>query len=349
MIEAGPRHFEQTVERPITARATLDGHSARRRMVLGRQRHLGPATRPSRRCTATSTRDNVAQALGPVADCTGCPACRSTSSAAPGRSLRRCWISSASPSTTAASRRCGTAPATCRASGSMPAADRSALRAGVEYRDLKGRFDPDPIVHAGLSSDIPAQPTQRRLQGRRKSMREFDAPLCKDMPGAQLLELDGVGPLFALLDRSGHLSTHDLQGELNWKPVERSAACAVPMRKASARRRSANCSAIAVALRLRRSTIRARTTAHRPGNFINDATVRPIASPMAFRPAAATTGPTDQLGHHRRQSRLEAGDLEELDIRRRRQPVIPRLHDRDELVQHQGQGRDPGGQRPRPR
>ena len=37
------------------------------------------------------------------------------------------------------------------------------LAVGVEYRKLKGRFDPDPIVAAGFSSDIPAQPTQRQL------------------------------------------------------------------------------------------------------------------------------------------------------------------------------------------
>ena len=34
------------------------------------------------------------------------------------------------------------------------------IAAGVEYRKLTGRFDPDPVVTAGFSSDIPAQPTK---------------------------------------------------------------------------------------------------------------------------------------------------------------------------------------------
>ena len=37
------------------------------------------------------------------------------------------------------------------------------LAVGVEYRKLKGRFDPDPVVAAGFSSDIPAQPTRGQL------------------------------------------------------------------------------------------------------------------------------------------------------------------------------------------
>jgi iron complex outermembrane receptor protein len=33
------------------------------------------------------------------------------------------------------------------------------LAIGVEHRDEEGQFDPDPVVTAGFSSDIPAQPT----------------------------------------------------------------------------------------------------------------------------------------------------------------------------------------------
>ena len=35
----------------------------------------------------------------------------------------------------------------------------ASIAIGVEHRDLSGRFDPDPVVAAGLGSDIPALPT----------------------------------------------------------------------------------------------------------------------------------------------------------------------------------------------
>ena len=42
----------------------------------------------------------------------------------------------------------------------------ASIAIGVEHRDQSGRFDPDPIVAAGLGSDIPAQPTSGELQRR---------------------------------------------------------------------------------------------------------------------------------------------------------------------------------------
>ena len=50
------------------------------------------------------------------------------------------------------------------------------LALGVEYRKLKGSFDPDPIVAAGFSSDIPAQPT-RGSYNVKEAYAELNAPL----------------------------------------------------------------------------------------------------------------------------------------------------------------------------
>ena len=65
------------------------------------------------------------------------------------------------------------------------------LAVGVEYRKLKGRFDPDPIVAAGFSSDIPAQPTQGSYDVK-EAYAELNAPLLSDVPFADLLELNGA-------------------------------------------------------------------------------------------------------------------------------------------------------------
>jgi iron complex outermembrane receptor protein len=55
---------------------------------------------------------------------------------------------------------------------------RVGLAVGVEYRDLSGRFDPDPVVAAGFSSDIPAQPT-RGSYDVKEAYAELNVPLVR--------------------------------------------------------------------------------------------------------------------------------------------------------------------------
>ncbi|WP_380873985.1 TonB-dependent receptor [Sphingomonas sp. DBB INV C78] len=89
------------------------------------------------------------------------------------------------------------------------------IAAGVEYRDLKGRFDPDPIVAAGFSSDIPALPTKGSYSVWEGYL-ELNAPLISDKPFAQLLELNGA-VRFSDYSKSG--STTTFKGGVNWKPI----------------------------------------------------------------------------------------------------------------------------------
>ena len=99
------------------------------------------------------------------------------------------------------------------------------IAAGVEYRRLKGRFDPDPVVAAGNSSDIPAQPAGGGYKVA-EAYGEFEAPLIKGRPGAELLELDGSmryshykqDPTATSPSRSFAHTTFKVSG--NWKPVE---------------------------------------------------------------------------------------------------------------------------------
>jgi len=89
------------------------------------------------------------------------------------------------------------------------------IAAGVEYRKQKGRFDPDPIVSAGFSSDIPAQPTKGSYNVK-EAYAEINAPLLSDRPFADLLELTGA---VRFSDYSTSGSTTTFKAGANWKPI----------------------------------------------------------------------------------------------------------------------------------
>lgn len=86
---------------------------------------------------------------------------------------------------------------------------------GLEYRKLSGRFDPDPVVSAGFSSDIPAQPTKGSYSVR-EAYAEINAPLVRDILFVNLLELNGA---VRFSDYSTSGSTTNFKGGINWKPV----------------------------------------------------------------------------------------------------------------------------------
>lgn len=88
--------------------------------------------------------------------------------------------------------------------------------AGVEYRRLSGRFDPDPVVAAGFSSDIPAGPTKGHY-GVKEAYAELNAPLIRDVSFVNLLELNGA---VRISDYSTSGSTTTFKGGVNWKPIK---------------------------------------------------------------------------------------------------------------------------------
>ena len=89
------------------------------------------------------------------------------------------------------------------------------LAVGYEHRDLSGRFDPDPVVAAGLGSDIPALPTKGGYNVD-ELYAELRAPVFADRPGLQLLELEGA---VRFSDYSTSGSTTTFKGGINWKPI----------------------------------------------------------------------------------------------------------------------------------
>ena len=90
------------------------------------------------------------------------------------------------------------------------------LAVGVEYRRLSGRFDPDPTVAAGLGSDIPALPSGGHYNVK-EAYAELNAPLLRDRPFADLLELSGA-VRFSDYSSSGSKTT--FKAGANWKPIE---------------------------------------------------------------------------------------------------------------------------------
>ncbi|HVF94321.1 MAG TPA: TonB-dependent receptor [Sphingomonas sp.] len=86
---------------------------------------------------------------------------------------------------------------------------------GFEHRDQFGSFTPDPIIQAGLGSDIPAQAARGRFNVD-EVYGELRLPLLKGVPFFQSLELNGAA-------RHSNYSTFGgnttLTGGALWKPV----------------------------------------------------------------------------------------------------------------------------------
>lgn len=92
----------------------------------------------------------------------------------------------------------------------------AAVAVGVEHRDQSGRFDPDPIVAAGLGSDIPALPTSGSYNVD-EAFIELRLPVLGDMPFFHRLELTGAA---RYSDYSTSGSTTTFSAGVNWEPIE---------------------------------------------------------------------------------------------------------------------------------
>jgi iron complex outermembrane receptor protein len=88
--------------------------------------------------------------------------------------------------------------------------------AGVEYRRPSGRFDPDPIVAAGFSSDVPAGPTRGHINIK-EAYAELNAPLLRDVPMINLFEVNAAARVSSY-STSG--STTTFKGGVNYKPFQ---------------------------------------------------------------------------------------------------------------------------------
>lgn len=214
-LEGGPRRFEQTVETGYGV-ATLDG----KLNLSGRDWFWDVNASYGRNKAEQDMFGNIdssklRQALGPVAACTA--PCVPFNLFGGFGSITPAMIDFVSFEQNDSSRQ-SQFDATVNLSGSLfdlPGGPLG-LAVGAEYRKLKGRFDPDPVVSAGFSSDIPAQPT-RGSYSVKEAYAELNAPLLAGLPLVELLELNGA---VRLSDYSTSGSTTTFKAGINWKPIK---------------------------------------------------------------------------------------------------------------------------------
>ena len=215
MLELGPRRYDQTVK-TLYGVATFDGKLD----LGGRDWYWDINGSYGRNQAKQVMRGNVnsqlvAQALGPLAGCTApCVPLNLFSGAGTITQDQLDFISFVQNDSSEQK----SWDFTANISGSLldlPGGPLG-LAAGLEYRNLKGRFDPDPIVAAGFSSDIPALPTKGGYDVKEAYV-ELNAPLLKDVSFAQLLELNGA-VRFSDFSTSGSATT--FKAGANWKPID---------------------------------------------------------------------------------------------------------------------------------
>lgn len=212
-VEGGPRQFNQSVT-TMYGVATLDG-----KFGIGEREWYWDINAAYGRNKAKQTMfgninsDRLRRALGPVANCTG--DCVPFNIFGGVGSITPAMMDYVMFEQHDSSKQ-STFDVTANISGSLfdlPGGPLG-LAVGVEYRKLKGRFDPDPIVAAGFSSDIPALPT-RGSYDVKEAYAELSAPILSDRPFFDLLEFTGA---VRFSDYSTSGSTTTLKGGVNWKP-----------------------------------------------------------------------------------------------------------------------------------
>ena len=218
-VEGGQRVFSQNVN-TFTATMTLDGS-----FNIGRHKWYWDVNTvyglndAHQLFTGNVNAARLAQALGPVADCTGaCVPLNIFGGATIGgagsitpamlafitfderdKSEQRLWDS------------------TANLSGELfdlPAGPVG-VAIGFEHRDQHASYDPDPVIVAGLGADVPTQPSRGGFNVD-EIYGELRVPILKDTPFFNRLELDGAA-------RHSNYSTFGgntvFTGSGLWKPV----------------------------------------------------------------------------------------------------------------------------------
>jgi iron complex outermembrane receptor protein len=214
LVEAGQRDFHQFVD-TWSVTGTLDGSF-----------HVGSAqwfwdinttwghNKAKQNFTGNVRADRVAQAIGPVANCTApCVPLNLFGGQGSITPAMLSWIAFTEHDSSAQE----LWDQTANLSGpvfDLPAGPVE-VALGYEHRYQKAYFTPDPIVSAGLGADIPAQPAKGHYDVN-EFYGELRVPILKDVPGAYSLEVNGAGR-YSHYSTSGGSTTYTVNGL--WKPV----------------------------------------------------------------------------------------------------------------------------------
>ncbi|MEG3122988.1 TonB-dependent receptor domain-containing protein [Sphingomonas sp. GB1N7] len=214
LVEAGQRTYSQTVD-TMSATATLDGS-----FMVGDHKFYWDANAvlgfndAKQLFTGNINAAKLAQALGPVANCTG--ACVPFNIFGGVGSITPAMLAFVAFDERAKSSQ-SLEDYTANISGELfdlPAGPVG-IAVGYEHRVQFGSFTPDPIIAAGLGADIPAQPANGHYNSD-EAYAELRVPLLKDKPFFQMLELDGA-VRHSNYSTSGSNTTYTGSGL--WKPV----------------------------------------------------------------------------------------------------------------------------------
>ena len=216
MAEFGPRRFDQTVKTAYGV-ATLDGD-----FDIGGRNWYWDVNASYGRNKANQVMhgninsDNLRIALGPVDVCAATAGCVPFNIFGGAGTITQDMIDFVGFTQRDSSKQTSL-DFTANLSGSLMELPGGPLgvAVGLEYRKQKGRFDPDPVVAAGFSSDIPAQPTKGSFNVK-EAYAEINAPLLANRPFADLLELTGA---VRFSDYSTSGSTTTFKAGANWKPI----------------------------------------------------------------------------------------------------------------------------------
>lgn len=215
LVEGGPRHYEQDVD-TFNVTGTLSGEASLFGNVWDWDFNaVYSENKAEQTFTGNVNAQHVVQALGPLAGCTN-PCVPLNLFGGPGT------ITPAMLDYIGFTQRDRSEQQlldfSYNITGDILRLPAGALSAafGIENRHNEGSFDPDPIVAAGFSSDIPAQPAKGEIEIR-EAYAEFRIPLVSDAPFARELTASVAARIFDY-STSGQDST--FQAGLNWRPTD---------------------------------------------------------------------------------------------------------------------------------
>lgn len=214
LVEAGQRTYTQHVD-TMSATATLDGSfdAMGRKFYWDANAVLG-FNDADQLFTGNINAARLAQALGPVARCTGdCVPFNIFGGAGSVTPAMLAYV--AFDERARSSQRLE--DYTANISGELfdLPAGAVGIAAGYEHRVQYGRFTPDPLITAGLGADIPAQPARGQFNSD-EVYAELRVPLIHDTPFIQSFE---VGGAVRHSDYSTSGGNTTFTGNGLWKPV----------------------------------------------------------------------------------------------------------------------------------